>query len=437
MLKKKILKTNNTYKYLTLSALSFCLYFMTGCTIPFLSSGPSNINLTYESLWEKPGTYEDVLANYKKENAYATVDFQDRSATDIAAYKADLLDRLKNNRDVPDVIRIHVSWLPEFKQYLAPAPSDYFTKETIDNNYYPSVSSLVVYKDATGSNFYIYGIPFYYDQLNLVYNKTHFDEAGFKAAPVTWEQFFRDAYFLTKKDASNQIIRSGAAFGSSSLEFYTDVFGLLLGNAGLDFPDAINADSDSLQSVLRVLNRSTDWNPAFQNAGNAFVSRRASMAFLPAWRINDLLTSNKDIELSVAPMPSSRQDRPMNWPSFFVEAVPNNAKNPSESWKLLKFMSSEESAKSIYSKQASVRRLPSLPALKSLADTLNVDPILKSMALDAANSNAGTGSGFSFVMSDRSGNTPCVEALKTILAGNRVEELVKSKDTITQACSLK
>jgi ABC-type glycerol-3-phosphate transport system substrate-binding protein len=433
---KKSMKKTNTYKILTLSLLSFCLYFMTGCTIPFLSSAPSNITLVYESLWEKSGTYEDVFANYKKTNSYANIDFQDRTATDITAYKADLLDRLKNNRDVPDVIRVHVSWLPEFKDYLAPAPSELFSKESIDTNYYPSVSSLVVYKDAS-SNFYIYGVPLYYDQLNLVYNKAHFNEAGYKAAPVTWEQFFRYSYFLTKKDASNQVIRSGAAFGDKNIEFYTDIFGLLLGNANLEFPKSISTPSDSLESVVRVLNRSTDWNPSFQNSGNALVSGRASMAILPAWRVDDLLRANKDLSLGVAPVPSSRQDRPMNWPSFFVEAVPANSKNPSESWKLIKHMSSEESAKSIYSKQASTRRLPSLPALKNLSTTLNIDPLLKDIALDAANSTSGIGAGYSFVMSDRSGNTPCVDSLKKVLGQNQLNLIIESYASITQSCGLK
>ena len=160
------------------------------------------------------------------------------------------------------------------------------------------------------------------------------------------------------------------------------------------------------------------------------------MAILPTWRVNDILSANKDIELAVAPVPSSRQDRPMNWPTFFVEAVPVSAKNTNESWKLIKYMSSEESAKNIYSKQASVRRLPSLPALKNLAATLDIDPILKSVALDAANSTPGTGSMYSFVMSDRSGNTPCVEGIKTILDQNSAKILVESKEIILQACSL-
>lgn len=431
MLKMK----NIPYKFLTLSLLFSSLFFLTGCTIPFLSSKPQDITLTYESLWERPGVYEDVFSNYKKAAPYVTVNFQDMSASEISRYKEDLLDRLKNNRNVPDVVRIHVSWLPEFKEYLAPAPQELFSKETIDSNYYPAVSSLVVYKSANSS--FIYGIPLYYDQLMLVYNTKHFEEAGYKTPPITWEQFFRYSYFLTKKDSTNQVTRSGAAFGNSSLEFYSDIFGLLLGNANLDFPAALDSDTDVLQSVIRVLNRSTDWNPAFQNSGNAFASRRASMIIAPTWRVNDILFSNKDIELAVAGLPSSRQDRPQNWPTFFIEAVPLKAKNTKESWNLIKHMSSVESAKDIYSKQVASRRLPSLPALKSLANEIEIDPILKELSVDALNSSIGIGNGYSFLLSDRSGNGNCVEATKNALSKNSSKDLVEASASIKQNCSLK
>ena len=428
---------NNYYKYLTFSLLMVSLFTLTGCTIPFLSSKPKDITLTYESLWERPGVYEDVFSNYKKVAPHVTVDFQDMSASEISRYKEDLLDRLKNNRNIPDVVRIHVSWLPEFKDYLAAAPQSAFTKEDIDSKYYPSVSSLVVYKSGNSSQYYIYGIPLYYDQLMLVYNKSHFDEAGYKTPPITWEQFFRYSYFLTKKDSTNQVIRSGAAFGNSDLEFYTDIFGLLLGNANLDFPSALETDTDVLQSVVRVLNRSTEWNPAFQNSGNAFASRRASMIIAPAWRVNDILTSNKDIELAIAGLPSSRQDRLQNWPTFFIEAVPLGAKNPEESWNLIKHLSSEESARDIYSKQASTRRLPSLPALKSLANSIEIDPILRDLSSNALTTTPGIGGGFSFSLSDRSGNGNCVESARTALSKNNSKDLIEALPSIKQNCSLK
>lgn len=428
---------NNTYKFLTLLLLGFSLFTLTGCTIPFLSSKPSEITLTYESLWERPGVYEDVFTNYKKTAAHVTVDFQDMSASEISRYKEDLLDRLKSNRNVPDVVRIHVSWLPEFKDYLAPAPQEIFSKEIIDSQYYPAVSSLVVYRSSNANQFFIYGIPLYYDQLMLVYNKAHFDEAGYKTPPVTWEQFFRYSYFLTKKDSANQVIRSGAAFGNSGLEFYTDIFGLLLGNANLEFPASIETNSDALQSVVRVLNRSTEWNPAFQNSGNAFASRRASMIIVPTWRVNDILSANREIELAVAGVPSSRQDRLQNWPTFFIEAVPANAKNTKESWNLIKHMSSEESAKDIYSKQASSRRLPSLPALKSLAEQIEMDPILKDLSLNAQITTPGIGSSYSFVMSDRSGNGNCVESVRRGLSRNSSVDLVESIGVIKENCKLK
>jgi multiple sugar transport system substrate-binding protein len=433
---KKISKNISIYQFLTLSLLGVSAFFMTGCTIPFLSSTPKEINLKYESLWEKPGTYENVFNSYKSQNSYVNINFEDKSASDISAYKADLLDRLKNNREIPDVIRIHVSWIPEFKDYLAPAPSDIFNKDIIASDFYPGVSSLVVYNTADNSQSYVYAAPLYYDQLMLVYNKKDFEDAGYKTNPVTWEQFFRTAFFLSKKDATGKIERSGAAFGNKDLEFYTDIFGYLLGNANLDFPQVFDGTDSSLESVLRVLNRSTDWDPLFQNSGNAFVSRKASMIIVPSWRVNDILTANPNIELAVAPLPSSRQDRPMNWPTFFVEAVPANSQNPTESWKLIKHMTNEESQKEIYSKQASVRRLPSLPALRKVSETIDLDPILKSLSIDAVNSQIGIGSGSSFVMSDRSGNTECTEAIKVAATSSKSDLFLKSKEAVLSACGL-
>jgi ABC-type glycerol-3-phosphate transport system substrate-binding protein len=430
-------KNYSIYKILTLSLLGLSAYFMTGCTIPFLERKPESISIRYESLWEKPGTYEGVFNSYTSQNPNVVVNFEDKSAADITAYKTDLLDRLKNNRDVPDIVRLHVSWLPEFKDYLAPAPSDLFSAEMISSQYYPAVSSLIVYNTTDGSQSFIYGVPFYYDQLMLVYNKKDFEEANFKSTPVTWEQFFRTAYFLTKKDASGKVTRSGAAFGSSDIEFYSDIFGYLLGNAAIDFPAALDLPPAALESVFRVLNRSTDWDPLFQNSGNAFASRNTSMIIVPSWRVNDILTANPNIELAVAPLPSARQDRPMNWPTFFVEAVPASSKHADESWKMLKFMSSEESLKDMYSKQASVRRLPSLPSLKSLSDTIDLDPILKSIAVNALNSQIGIGNGSAFVMSDRSGNTACVTEIKKAVTAGNPSVFVGSKNEILQACGLK
>lgn len=436
MSKRKSTKNNTSvYQILTLSILGISAFFMTGCTIPFLSSAPKNITLSYESLWEKPGTYEDVFTNYKKANPNVSVDFQDKSASDISAYKQDLLDRLRTNREVPDIVRIHVSWIPEFKDYLAPAPSDLFNKDIIANEYYPAASSLVVYNSKDGASF-VYGAPLYHDQLMLVYNKKDFEEAGYRSTPVTWEQFFRTSMFLTKKDPAGKIQRSGAAFGNRDLEFYTDTFGYLLGNANLNFPDILDSSASSLESVLRVLNRTTDWDPAFQNSGNAFASRNVSMILVPSWRVNDILTANPGVELGVAPLPSARQDKPMNWPTYFVEAVPANAQNTNESWKLLKHMSSEESLRDIYSKQVSTRRLPSLPALKRLADTIDLDPILKTVSNNALNSQVAIGSGVSFVMSDRSGNTACINEVRNSVSSGNPELFLNSKERILTSCGL-
>lgn len=436
MMLNSSMKNFNLYKYGTLSILSVMLLNMTGCTIPFLDQTPKPVTLRYESLWESEQTYADVFNNYKNSNPNVSVSFQDRSSVDLQAYKKDLLDRLSTNRDVPDVIRIHSSWLPLFQRYLAPAPTELFSKEFVDQNYYPSLSSIIIYKTQDGSQSYVYGVPLYYDQLNLVYNTSHFSEASL-TPPVTWEQFFRSASLLTKKDLDGKIARSGAAYGSQDLEFHSDTFGFLMGNAGLKFPNFEEDNLSALTSVLRVLNRNTDWNPEFVNSGNAFASRRASMVIAPAWRINDILASNPTIEIDITGMPSSRQDNPQNWPSFYLEVVPANSPNSLEAWKLLKHMSSEASAQDIYSKQSSIRVLPSLPALKTLADKIELNPILKKMSRDALTSRSAYGDNLNHLLSDRAGNDECISLVlgfSNPKNDREVGQFITARDSILQAC---
>ncbi len=425
---------NNIYKYLSFSAIFMSFFVLTGCTIPFLNRAPENVTLKYDSLWEPKGTYSDVISKYEESLPNVKIEFTDNSSSSLVSYKEDLLSRLRNSQNVPDLMRIHVSWIPEFKEFLAPTV---ISSSEFNDTYYPGVNAAVAEKIVGEDNYLVYGIPLYYDSLVLVYNKAHFEEEGIKNPPVNWEQFFRISNFLTKKDSSGKVVRSGAAYGNSELEFYTDIFGVLLANSNLNFPNDLEKESSSLNSVLRVLNRQTDWSPSFGNAGNAFVARKTSMIIVPSWRVNDLLVANPGIELGVAPLPSASIDNPKIWPTYFVEVVPTKAKNPNESWKFLRYLSSEESAKDIYSKQASVRKLPSLPARKSLANYIDIDSNLKTLSNYANNANATHLNGQSIVFSDRAGNNRCVDTLKTYIKATESKDLVEGIGVIKTDCSLK
>jgi ABC-type glycerol-3-phosphate transport system substrate-binding protein len=427
------LKTN-TYKYLSFSAIFLSFFVLTGCTIPFLSKTPETVTLSYDSLWEPKGTYSDIISKYEGSVPNVKISYNDNSSSSLVSYKEDLLTRLRSGERVPDIMRIHVSWIPEFKEFLAPTV---ISAKEFNDTYYPGVNAAVAEKVVGQEDYLVYGLPLYFDSLVLVYNKAHFEEEGIKNPPVNWEQFFRTSNFLTKKDSSGKVIRSGAAFGNPELEFYTDIFGILLSNSNLNFPKDLEKESSSLNSVLRVLNRQTDWSPSFGNAGNAFVARKTSMIIVPSWRVNDLLTANPGIELGVAPLPSASIDNPKIWPTYFVEVVPKKAKNPNESWKFLRYLTSEESAKDIYSKQASVRKLPSLPARKSLSTSIDIDSNLKVLSNYANNSNSTHLNGSSIVFSDRAGNNKCVETVKSYIKATESEDLVEGIGVIKTDCGLK
>jgi len=425
---------NNIYKFLSVFLIGSSFFVLTGCTIPFLNNKPEEVTINYDSLWEPKGTYADVISKYEQSVPNVKIEYKDNSSSSLVSYKEDLLTRLRSGESVPDIMRIHVSWLPEFKEFLAPTV---ISQSEFNDTYYPGVDAAVAEKIVDQENYLVYGLPLYYDSLVLVYNKAHFEEEGIKNPPVNWEQFFRVSNFLTKKDSSGKVVRSGAAYGNSEIEFYTDMFGVLLSNSNLNFPKDLEQESTSLTSVLKVLNRSTDWSPSFGNAGNAFVSRKTSMIIVPSWRINDLITANPGIELGVAPLPSASIDNQKIWPTYFIEVVPKKAKNTNESWKFLKYLSSEESAKDIYSKQASVRKLPSLPARKSIATSIDIDPTLRVLSNYANNANASHLNGQSIVFSDRAGNNKCVETLKSYIKGDNGKDVVDALSVIKTDCAIK
>lgn len=424
----------NIYKFLSVFVIGSSFFVLTGCTIPFLNNAPKEMTLKYDGLWEPKGTYADIISKYQESVPNVKIDYTDNTSTGLSSYKDDLLSRLRAGEKVPDIMRIHVSWLPEFKEFLSPTV---ISEKEFNDTYYPGVNAAVAEKIVDQDNYLVYGVPLYYDSLVLVYNKAHFEEEGIKNPPVNWEQFFRIAGFLTKKDSEGKVVRSGAAYGNSEIEFYSDMFGVLLSNSNLNFPGDLEKESTSLNSALKVLNRQTDWSPSFGNAGNAFVARKTSMIIVPSWRVNDLLIANPGIELAVAPLPSASIDNQKIWPTYYVEVVPKKGSNPNESWKFLKYLSSEESAKDIYTKQASVRKLPSLPARKSIATSMDIDPLLKVLSNYANNANPTHLNGQSIVFSDRAGNNRCVDTLKSYIKGGDGRELVEGMSVIKTDCSIK
>lgn len=422
------------YKFGVVLLLLFPLFFMTGCTvnIPFVNQPSSEpYSLSYESLWESEGTYSDIFNKFKEQNPLATINYNNNSQIRVSVYKEDLITRLKSGQNVPDVIRIHISWLEEFKPYLQ---GEVFPQAEFDNKYYPGVASAVAEKVVDKPEYLVFGLPMYYDALVLVYNKDHFTESGIRAVPTTWEQFFNTASQLSRKDEAGTILRSGASFGNQDLEFYTDIFGYLLSSTGLVFPDGLNGDLDTLRSVLRVLNRSTDWNTSFANSGTSIASRNSSMAILPMWRVNDIITSNSTLNLGIAPLPQADIANPVIWPTYYIDVVPKASKNSKNSWNLLKFMASDESTQSIYSKQASTRRLPSLPAVADFPNKTQVDPFLKELSSYAKTATSPHFDGSAVVFSDRAGNDFCVERIKATIVNNNAEALINSLPLIQEVC---
>lgn len=116
------------------------------------------------------------------------------------------------------------------------------------------------WETVTGSNGAIYGIPFLWESLIVLYNKDLFAEAGVKPPtidnPWTWEEMRQAARLLTKdRDGDRQVDQFGVAFGLKSP--VNRVFNLSMGFGGQYFYDQngkpVIRVGDAEKELLRIL----------------------------------------------------------------------------------------------------------------------------------------------------------------------------------------
>ena len=170
----------------------------------------NKVELNYWGLWEEGSVMEGVIADFEAKNPNIKVNYKKNSQEN---YKVRLQNKLaktgvEGETDIPDIFRIHNTWLPVFKNELAIVPTDTATKIGLDTDFYD------VYKKTlkAGSNYK--AIPLMYDGLALFYNKNLIESAGI-GAPKTWNDLRVAAEKITKRDEqTDKIVTAGAALGS-------------------------------------------------------------------------------------------------------------------------------------------------------------------------------------------------------------------------------
>lgn len=357
------------------------------------NAGAGPADLMYWGIWENPQVMNAVINKYTEANPDVTVNYDDRSVLSAIEHKERSFLRAEDESG-PDIMRVHVSWMPRLRNSLVPMPSGLINTDDFRNSIYPVAQRNLIFDGN------IYGLPAYYDGLVLVYNRDHFDEIGQLEPPTAWEEFRKLALELTIRGENDQIVRAGAAMGSASnIDFFADIIGMLFSQAGVSLPDELDgrAAADALTFYTNFVKEDAVWSNDYPEASVAFAQGRVSMIFVPSWNLIDIINTNPDLNVGVAVPPQALPDSPATWGSFWVDVVPKSSKNPDAAWRFLAFMAQPEQQFFIFNEASKFRTFGAPYAYTNLADELSANPYVRPVLQTAPYANT-------FEFASRAGN---------------------------------
>lgn len=441
---QKACSRNNYSKFITLGLVFILPLFLTACTLadlpvvgrffgdnanqeegtPVVDTGPATLNVW--GIWERSEVMDALIAKYNEAYPDVEVNYDDRSVLKPLVDYKERAFRRATDPSGPDVMRVHVSWVPTLSSSLEPMPDDIMDATTFRETFYPVAADKLIV------NGQIYGVPTYYDGLVLVYNKDHFDEIGQTEPPTAWEEFRRLALELTVRGDQDRVVRAGAAMGAAdNIDFFSDIIGLLFSQAQVSMPTEVDGKpaQDALAFYTNFVREDEVWAEDLPEAAVAFSQEKVSMIFVPTWNLLDVLAARPDMNIGVAPVPQALPDNPEAWASFWVDVVPQSAENPTASWSYITFMAQEEQQMLTFSEASNYRVFGPPYSLRSLRSELSENPYIAPVLETAEYANTNE-------FAARAGNRRQVEALReavnSVLGGKITPEqaLTTAKESL-------
>lgn len=337
-------------------ALAYSLF---GKNSPVLKS---EATLTYWGLWESDSTMQNLIAEFESQNPKIKVNYVQQNHTE---YRERLQTALKNDRG-PDIYRIHNTWVPMFRDFLQPLPVDVYSPADFSATFYP-----VANKDARlGAN--LVAIPLGMDNLVMYVNDSLLSETGL-TVPKTWDELKIAAVAIAKCSTANnkctpgaRVLTAGAALGSTfNIDHWQEIVALLMlqNNVSLDNPGG--ASTQASQDVINYFNSFVQeihvWDPNLTTSTNLFASGKAGIIFAPSWRALEILSINPNLKFSTHPVPQppldpAKNEQPIAYATYWMEAVNNKSKHSSQAWAFLKFLSQAENQQKLFASAVQQKR---------------------------------------------------------------------------------
>lgn len=336
-------------------------------------------SLTMWVVVDSPSDYNNLLSAYKAQ--YPNIPIQITKFR-LEDYENELLNALAEDRG-PDIFMIHNTWLRKYLPKIEPLPSQITVPQAVSTG---AIKKEIIIKQVTSStptpaaikrdfvdvvsedvvvDNKIYGLPLYLDSLVLYYNRDILNSAGLAQPPLFWDQFQNMSQQLTKINAQNEIIQSGAALGTArNIDNAQDILALLMmqngaimtneqKNRALFTADAKQSTTESpATEALRfytdfALPQTTaySWNNKQTNNLEAFTSGRLAFFFGYAYHL-PLIKSQTlgKLNFGASPMLQISGRAPVNIANYFLPVVAKKSKNIDAAWNFILFATKAENA---------------------------------------------------------------------------------------------
>ncbi len=337
--------------------------------LPKLTGQTQKTTITWWGLWEESQTVQPLIDEYQSQHPDVVVQYE-RAAKE--QYRERLSNALAQGTG-PDIMTIHNSWVPMFKNVLSPMPSTVFSPQEYQQTFYPvMVSDLTLGSD-------IVGIPTGYDGLALYVNDEIFNTYG-KTPPKTWNELRDLALELTVRDEKGVIRQSGIAMGSTSnVDDWQEILGLLMLQNGADLKKPTGEFAEQAITYFTILStKDGNWNDTLPNSTALFANGKLAMMVGPSWRAHEILQQKPELKFHVVPVPQLPKNDPnepdMTYATYWASAVSSKSAVQTAAWDFLKFMSTKESYEKLYTNASRVRAFGQPYPRIDMRDLIASDP---------------------------------------------------------------
>jgi len=362
--------------------------------------GLNQVVLNYWGLWEEESVMNGIIADFESKNPNIKVSYKKNQKDDYAGRLDGRLEKSGEVEDVPDIFRIHNTWIPSFRDNLAAVPKDTVATIGLENDFFD-----VYEKDLVENGEYL-SVPLMYDGLVMFYNPALLEEAQV-SVPNNWWDLKKSAAKITKRDESGRITVAGAAVGTvENVDHWSDIVGLMMKQNGVNL-NTMSADNEKkLKDVLDfyTLFKTSDkvWDETLPNSTQYFANGNLAFYFGPSWRVFDIQALNPNLKFEVAAMPqlpttaSTPTDQigaeaeltNIHWASYWTEGVNNKSKYQKEAWKFLEYLSSNEVLEKMYQADSLIRSFGQIYPRKSMAEKISSNPKIKPFVETANNATS-------------------------------------------------